>query len=133
MSYRTENYESWVPLIENLPVGTYYEVSINGKEMSMQAGTQAAVKRVMSAFPGCIWQKAKDESIGWWSYTTALSDERTLKIYADREGPKSCKRVEETVEERVLVLAQDEHYETRKRTKVRWECPEPNEEEEVAS
>lgn len=128
MSTRIAGYEEVVPLILALPVGTYYTVESDGSlEIQAQGEAVTAVRR---AFPRVIWKKTPPGTrsmCDWWTYHATLEDGRKIKIYADRVGPKSCKRIEETVTETQMV---EVPVETRReerevtRTRVRWECPE---------
>ena len=126
MSYRTENYNDFVPLIMALPVGTYYAVVSSGSTLDIQASGDA-VSVVRAAFPGQIWEKVPPRSaLDWWEYTTTLPSGIKLHIYADYRGPLSCKKVEEkvTMLEKVTVPVTT-RTETREvtRTMVRWVCP----------
>ena len=121
MAYRTANIEALVPYILRLPEGAHFDVESDGT-LEMQP-SRFKVEEIRACFPG-VWKKQYVASLGWWEYRLTLGDGTRLKIYADRKGPKSCKRIEEKVDETVLVPACDEHRETRTRTVVRWECPE---------
>ena len=127
MSYRVKNYSEFVPLIEALPVGTYYDV-LGEKSLKIQASGDA-VQAVRAAFPGQIWKKVPptDSHYDWWEYQTTLPNGIEVEIYADRRGPLSCKRVETKVTEVEIV---DVPVTTRKESRevthtvVTWECPE---------
>lgn len=125
MSTRIEGLEKLFPHILALPIGTYFSANREGT-LNIQADGEE-VKRVRAAFPGVFWKKVAPDpqmGVGWWEYTTTLGDGTNVRIYADHTGPQSCKRIEETITERVTVPACEERIEERKRTVVRWQCPE---------
>ena len=119
--YRAKNFEEWVPILLKLPVGQHIDLLSTGELLQMQASGEA-VSRLRACFPGQIWKKIPPTSLAWWSYTTTLPDGKKLEIYADRVGPKSCRKIEETITETVRVPACEEHDEERTRTVVRWDC-----------
>jgi len=126
MSIRVENYSDLVPLILALPVGTYYSAESAGLEMQANGD---AVTKVRAAFPGQVWKKMppKKNGLDWWEYSTVLPNGIKVRIYADRRGPLSCKKVEmqvtTTEEVEVPVTTRTEIREVT-RTVVTWECPE---------
>jgi len=125
MAYRIAGIEKLWPHILRLPLGTYFDVGSGGLSLEIQADGDK-VPPIRAAFPG-VWKKIPppDESPdGWWSYVHTTPDGVSVKIYADRTGPKSCRRIVEEVTETVHVPACEEHDEEVKKTVVRWECPE---------
>jgi hypothetical protein len=126
MSYRFENYSEFVPLIEALPVGTYYNAEMHSV-LEIQASGDA-VSAVRAAFPGQIWQKVSPtKSVDWWEYHTTMPSGIKIRIYADWRGPLSCKKVETqvtTTEEVYVPVTMRRESREVTRTVVRWECPE---------
>lgn len=121
MSFRSENIEKLIPLILRLPLKQHFDIERCG-DLSMQA-SGSEVSTLRSLFPGVLWKKHNEDTLGWWSYTATFEGIQ-LKIYADRVGPQSCKRIVETVEEVVYIPATEAHDEIVKREVIRWECPE---------
>ena len=127
--YKTSNFENWLPVIGLLPVGTWFSVGLDGETMELQAdGEEAYMLRAV--FRGQIWKKSPPNDIySWWSYKTTLPNGLKIWMYADRTGPKSCKKIVETkqVMEEVEIPVTTRK-ETRLVTKevVRWECPDSN-------
>ena len=109
-----------LPVIRLLPEHTSIDVGIDGA-LLFQARTQEQVRGIRGAFPGVVvWTKQYSESLQWWEYTTAI-DGVLIQIYAVREGPPACKRIEEEVEvEREVPVAYEKRLVTEKR--IRWEC-----------
>ena len=123
MAYKTSNMDVLIPLIMLLPDGQHFDTSPSGDELSMQASGEE-VNKLRKSFGG-VWTKHKQEGLQWWEYIReGKNGEPTLKIYADRVGPKSCRRIVEEAEEVVHVPAREAHDEVIKRTVVRWECDE---------
>ena len=129
MATRTADFDKLIHLILALPEGTYFD-SMPSK-LSIQGRSRKQVRAIRACFPGLIWKKRKNEYGGWWEYDATTSEGVLIHIYADREGPASCKRIEKVVEETVHVPANEAHDEVRKQTVVTWECPEGNEAAEV--
>jgi hypothetical protein len=109
-----------LPVIRLLPEHTSIDVGIDGA-LLFQARTQEQVRGIRGAFPGVVvWTKQYSESLQWWEYTTAI-DGVPICIYAVREGPPTCRRIEEEVEvEREVPVAFEKQMVVEKR--VRWEC-----------
>jgi hypothetical protein len=124
MAYRTENFESLVPLILRLPVGAYFDTKKDC--LQIITDTQSETTAARQAFPGTIWKKLHNETLGWWEYESDYNGFH-IHIYGCKEAPASCRAIEEEVEvEEEVPVA----FETRKvmKKKLRWECaPEPAE------
>ena len=127
MSTVTKNLAELVKLLEPVPLGTYFSITAEGG-IEFQADGHDKVKGIRAVFPGLIWRKRHVDSVGWWEYTTKTPDGIKLRIYGDKRGPPSCKRIEETYEEVIHIPACEEHDEVHTRTRVRWECPEEEKE-----
>lgn len=125
MSLRTKNLEKLIPWILLLPEGTYFDAKDDGFEI--QAYTRDQVRKVRRSFPGVIWRKIRVDAVGWWEYTADITPDVHVKIYADREGPISCKKVEKIITETISVPAREAHEETRTHKVITWECPEQEE------
>ena len=126
-----------LPLLLQMPDGQHFDLSdtsLGGPlELSFQCDKQADVQRVRVHFPGVIWKKSFSEGYNtdWWEYRAAWKGIK-LHIYACREAPPTCQRIEEEVEvEEAVPVA----YETRtvKKTVVRWLCPEDAAGQEVSA
>ena len=109
-----------LPVIRLLPPDTLVSISVEGV-LLFHASTQEKVRGIRSTFPGAVvWTKQYSESLQWWEYTTAI-DGVPICIYAVREGPPTCRRIEEEVEvEREVPVAFEKQMVVEKR--VRWEC-----------
>mgnify|MGYP001603975274 CR=1 FL=1 len=83
--------EHGVPLLRNLPDGTFFDTKPNGLEF--QARTLQDVHVITQAFPGTIWSKRWRKDLSWWEYSTTLLNGIALKIYAIREAPKKCEAI----------------------------------------
>ncbi len=124
MSIRIEGIERVFSLVTRLPQGAHFSIESKGGKphLEMQASGDVATAR-RALFPG-VWKKKFQEGCQWWEYQQTTADGVDLKIYADRVGPKSCKRIEEEVTKTVHVPACLAHDEVQTQTVVRWECPE---------
>lgn len=125
MATRIKDLDVVWPLIERLPLGTYFDVDEKEDKpmLRVQAWTRDAVKKVRASLPSTVWRKVKNERLSWWEYSATIQGVY-VEIYADREGPSSCKRITEEIEEVVHVPAREAHDEIKKRTVVKWICPE---------
>ena len=121
MAWRVEGIERVFPLVLALPERTWWSIEL-GPKLEIQANNREEVRRVRAAFPGAIWKKSVNDSLGWFEYHTTVAG-IPVRIYADREGPAPCRREETVVKETRVVPACEEHEETVERRVVRWICP----------
>jgi len=117
------------PWLALLPDGMYFDTC--GDKLDFQASSQKASvvrEQVSKTFELTEpWKKQYNESCGWWEYTNKTNNGISIKVYADREGPESCKKiVEVTTEEENVPVKFEKQMVTRER--VRWECPKNKEE-----
>jgi hypothetical protein len=107
--------------IKKLPTGTYFQFAWDGG-LYVEASTQDDVKKIRSCFRGVIWKKKYEEWAQRWTYTATMRTGVNIRITGCKEGPPSCKMVEETVmEEREVPLGYVKKMVEVK--KVRYICP----------
>jgi len=122
-----ELFAQLVPLALAVPKGMFYSAEIDRysrgsakSSLSIQAKTQADVKRVRAALGG-LWKK--NPSGVQWEYRTTLGD-IAVHIYACDEAPATCKAVTKTRLATRQVPVGDVQYETREVEEeyTEWDC-----------
>jgi hypothetical protein len=120
VAYKSKTFDECMEIIRRLPESVWWDTALDGS-LGIQADGDM-VQSVRAALGG-VWTKKKNDWCAWWEYHCDFGSVH-VKIYGDRVGPKSCKRIEETRTERVHIPAVEDHYEEREVKSVRWECPE---------
>jgi hypothetical protein len=103
------------------PADVYFDIDGEGN-VNAQCATQDQVRRARVSFGGgVVWEKTYSEGCGWWEYRASVPQGFKVYLYACKEGPASCRAIEEEVEVEEKVPVQ---YETRtvKKKVIRWDC-----------
>src|SRR5690349_18665733 len=85
-------------MVSRLPEYSYWaiEAGSDNVELRVHAGSQDTVRQIRSVLPIRKWNKEYVESCDWWEYK-ALYQGVNVRLFACKEAPRTCRRVERKV------------------------------------
>ena len=108
-----------IDILKALPNGTFFDTTVTGLEF--QADSQAKVKELRQCLPHVIWEKKYNSCCKWWEYCAKINN-LTLKIYAVKENPPTCKAIYEEREVQSKVPIKFETRMIKEKVIIGWDC-----------